>query len=85
MWKITADYIENGRRIGTCSRDWTEEGAANVPLLLPFRMYDDDKNLYYEGVIDDESSGLEPLDDFGTPNAGCTMISIYQFAKWRMI
>lgn len=84
MWKITADYIENGRAIGTSSPLWTEDKAADY-LLLPFRMFDDDKNLYYEGVINDESSGLEPLDDFGAPNAGCTMISIFQFAKWRMI
>jgi hypothetical protein len=39
-----------------------------------FKMYDDDMNLYYIGKIIGDYSGLEPLDDFGTPNAGCTSI-----------
>lgn len=47
-----------------------------------FEMYDDDGELYYEGYwvdhdSDDEThevNEFEPLDDFGTPNAGCTLI-----------
>ena len=40
----------------------------------PFRLYDDDDILYYEGRIIGEFDGFEPLDDFGEPNAGCTGI-----------
>ena len=41
-----------------------------------FRMLDDDGELYYVGriILDDNTSGFEPLDDFGMPNAGCTSI-----------
>jgi hypothetical protein len=40
----------------------------------PFRLFDDDGNLYYEGRVFGDYEGFEPLDDFGTPNAGCTRI-----------
>lgn len=45
-------------------------------MIYSFRMYDDDGNLYYEGVSDDDDSSdaFDPLDDYGTPNAGCTTI-----------
>lgn len=39
-----------------------------------FRMLDDDGEIYYYGYIVGDYSGFEPLDDFGTPNAGCTEI-----------
>lgn len=45
-----------------------------------FRMYDDDGELYYSGVRTGESDyehGFEPLEDYGTPNAGCTRIDYY--------
>jgi hypothetical protein len=39
----------------------------------PFRMYDDDRNLCYEGfAIGEGRSDLEPLEEFGLQNAGCT-------------
>lgn len=46
-----------------------------------FRMYDGDGILYYTGVRTGQpdphgsEGGFEPLDDYGTPNAGCTSIS----------
>jgi len=40
----------------------------------------DDGELYYEGTLFGRYGGFEPLDDFGTPNAGCTMIKIN--GKW---
>lgn len=42
-----------------------------------FRMYDDDGELYYTGLFLGDSrseDALGPLDDYGTPNAGCTEI-----------
>lgn len=47
--------------------------------IYRFRMYDDDGELYYTGrMITDEGATEEasfgPLDDYGTPNAGCTLI-----------
>ena len=46
----------------------------------PFRMYDDDDVLYYEGLLlgdKDGDDGFTPIDDFGTPNAGATRIDYY--------
>lgn len=39
-----------------------------------FEMRDDDGELYYKGRIVGNFEGFEPLDDYGTPNAGCTSI-----------
>lgn len=40
-----------------------------------FKMYDDDGELYYEGrIVGEDYHQLEPLDDFGMGNAGCTDI-----------
>ena len=59
---------------------------------IPFRMLDDDKNLYYEGRIavpkgeEDGEALLYPLDDFGMPNAGCTIIQYKdKTGKWKGI
>ena len=41
-----------------------------------FAMYDDDGVLYYAGVIWGDYTGFEPLDDYGSPYAGCTEIWI---------
>ena len=38
--------------------------------MTKFKMLDADGNLYYVGYIDGEYDLTEPLDDFGTPNAG---------------
>jgi hypothetical protein len=35
-----------------------------------FELYDDDDILYYKGRIIGGYTGLEPCDDYGTPNAG---------------
>ena len=59
-------------------------GEGMTPLVEWFRMYDDDRELYYTGVrtgqAEDYGSedGFEPLDDYGTPNAGATMIDYYK-------
>lgn len=44
---------------------------------FPFKMFDDDSNLYYEGFLVGDKyghDGFMPLDHYGTPNAGCTSI-----------
>lgn len=53
-----------------------------------FKMYDDDDVLYYRGVFigDPESEeGFAPLDDFGTPNAGCVRIDYYDAKLKRYV
>lgn len=53
-----------------------------------FRMYDDDRILYYSGrlVVSGDTTREEvmfaPLDDFGKPNAGATDIR-WAWDRWR--
>lgn len=54
--------------------------ADKFPDVEWFRIYDDDGELYYTGLRtqtpdhDGFDDGFEPLDDYGTPNAGATEI-----------
>lgn len=90
-WTITKDYISDGADVGVVgpgryidaeihqggpTKRTSEEIAAD-PKARPFRMKDDDGELYYEGMIVADPGSEEdfaPLDDFGMPNAGCTSI-----------
>lgn len=45
----------------------------NAPFAK-FRMSDADGEVYYKGYITGDYEGSEPLDDFGTPNAGAIYI-----------
>jgi hypothetical protein len=83
MWEITRDwigYFKDDKYIESHgepphkpvqSRDFDDAKAKTVPHY-PFKMYDADGNLYYEGWSDDCTSekAFGPLDDFGMPNAG---------------
>jgi hypothetical protein len=54
-----------------------------------FRMFDDDRILYYEGILlgdaDDEEEGFSPLDNYGAPGAGCVRIDYYADGKWETL
>jgi len=72
-WKILTDHIDSGA-VGV-------EGPSNLDPDLNenrrlFKMYCDDKVLSYEGEIFGTFHGLEPLDDFGTANAGLIHIKM---------
>lgn len=87
-WIITRDLLaeqdsELVSEVGVCgpagisevARAKMERGEGHM-----FLMYDDDGELYYEGLLlgdKDSEQGFTPLDDFGTPNAGCTRIDYY--------
>jgi hypothetical protein len=71
----------NSNARGLTSGDYV---PSHEPLLThPFRLYDDEGNLYYEGRSSDADSedAFNPLDDFGTPNAGCTEIGYYSLSR----
>ena len=57
-----------------------------VTMGKKFRLKDDDGEIYYEGMIFEsdmtETTGFEPLDEFGMPNAGCTSIEYLENGKW---
>lgn len=69
-WTITKDHIE-GRRSITGPRDADLTVTHN---RAHFVMKDADGETYYEGEIYGDYTGFEPLDDFGTPNAGASSI-----------
>ena len=76
-------------------------GSRNAPVSLlsrlekgegeRFRMLDDDEELVYEGRIlfDGEPEGEDefaPLDSYGMPNAGCTIIQYRNKAgEWESL
>jgi hypothetical protein len=91
MWEVTKDHIAGAegevRDVTVQSPDFDDAKADS--LIHPFRMFDDDGNLYYEGKSDDADSerAFDPLDDYGTPNAGCTSIKYWNGSrsKWELL
>lgn len=89
MWIIERDLID-GKEAGVCSVDFTEEKmekAKEKGRWFKFRMKDGDDNVYYEGYCDsnDDESAFDPLDDFGTPNAGCCSIEYLHGRRWEQL
>lgn len=50
---------------------------------FPFKMYDDDRNLYYEGLSKINFS-FDPLDEIGY-SAGCTEIHYLEKGKFQQL
>ena len=77
-WKITKDHL--AEEFDNKDSDAGTEGPFGLDPTITanpqhFSMYDDDGECYYEGMLyGDDVSGFEPLEDFGTPNAGCVGI-----------
>jgi len=92
-WIITIDKI-CGDQTGTIgpSNGWTREEIDNCKNIKKFRMYDNDGEHYYSGIIgfkNEKDVGTEmefgPLDDFGMPNAGCTEIKYFENGEWQTL
>lgn len=91
-WVITKDFTECDDNnyivpdpfvIGP--RGATKNMEEIVKTGEQFRMYDDDKKLYYEGFITGKYEGFEPLDDYGMPNAGATEIQYFKDGEWNTL
>ena len=95
-WIITRDVLcdfygehddSDAGRTGPAglSADRERQLQRQCSLHIQFRMYDDDNELYYEGILWDSTNGchdMAPLHDFGMPNAGCTRIDIFRKGAW---
>lgn len=74
-WTITKDHLE--RPGSEFNRAETEKAADHV---IPFKLYDDDGNLYYEGYMSEKlyeagEAIFEPL-DWAMADAGCTELKV---------
>lgn len=90
-WIITQDHIAsnaNESDVGTIGpRNVSDEMMDRLKNGegKRFRLYDDDRELYYEGrYIGEIGWDGDPLTDFGMPNAGCTYMMEYQDGKWEI-
>jgi len=80
-WYISKDEIDDGTAVGQWQGDEYTLEECKENCSIAFRMLDDDREIYYHGKSSDSSS-FDPLDNFGTPNAGCTEIQYYESGKW---
>ncbi len=85
MWIITDDFADEGKMVGTSSRNYTDEKRPS--LTFRFRLLNDDGEVHYEGLADDCDSqwAFAPLDDFGKGYAGCTEIHYFDGNVWRQL
>jgi len=84
-WIVTKDLLGYGQE-GTV-------GPQGVPDELVqqlqagdgvrWRVLDDDGEVYYEGRLTGDYDGIEPLVDWGTPNAGATEIQFWTPSGWE--
>lgn len=98
MWAITRDFLAEKELKqapkGTNDNAQGVRGPRGVALSVAeivahpeaqtFRMLDDDRNVYYQGAFVG-SDMFEPLDNFGAPNAGCTIIEFKRGNAWVMV
>ena len=81
-WMITKDYANEDvlSAVGTTGPGGIDpkiEKKLQAGEGAVFTMYDDDEEKIYGGRLiglEDDADGFEPLDDFGMPDAGCTLI-----------
>jgi hypothetical protein len=76
VWHITEDIISEADDTLQTGR-WIN-GKAPAPNTKPeeFRLLDDDKNVYFGGIVylEAHDTGFEPLWDWAMPGWGCTEI-----------
>jgi uncharacterized protein YxjI len=81
MWVIHRDVYEK-KQVNIESVSHVEGSV----LEHEFRLRDDDKNVYYKGKCNNDSS-FAPLDDYGIGAAGCTEIQYRnkETKKWETL
>jgi len=95
-WIITKDYISekcgDKSTVGVCGpREMSNEVLSRLKNGegIKFRLYDDDGELYLEGLQIEGDSGEEgsfaPLDNFGEGWGGCTELKQYLDGKWQTV
>ena len=87
-WIVEYDHLD-GCAANVASRNYEPE--LDKELTVKFRLYDGDDNLYYTGRMhpedQTEDDAFAPLDDYGTPNAGCAYMTVFNAKtnKWEVL
>ena len=92
-WRITKDFLDDTpTRPNTLAVGPQGMGNDILGRLLggegkKFRMLDGDGIVYFEGLFigDENTDEFEPLDDYGTPDSGCTDIQYFENGKWETL
>lgn len=88
MWRMTANILEperNGKPTRLAhSHDYNEK--RNPALPFKFRLLDDDREVYFEGLADDcdTEDAFAPLDHYGAA-FGCTTIQYLRNGSWETL
>lgn len=98
MFTITKNHVTEGytptiatmplygleKAMGNFGEDDVLPTARDKPPV-EFRMYDDDGELYYEGVVDDDDECINQSAAlrFGEADAGCTTIKVKRDGEWK--
>lgn len=78
-WIITKDHLDGSNEDFNRTGYGTIKSIDEIPAdkRIPFKLYDDDNELYYTGIAEtgacDTEEGFEPL-DWAMCDAGCTEI-----------
>ena len=72
-WEITKDLL-NDNLVGIKGPSGYNEKITENKAQ--FALIDDDGEVCCKGFIYGDYDGFEPLDDYGMPALGCTMVSI---------
>jgi hypothetical protein len=91
-WLITRDLIGGGEdafRYGNVTGSEAQAHFITLPDVVPFRLYDDDGILYYEGFCRglkdaSEEQAFAPL-DWAANHAGCTRMDYKEDGKWKTL
>lgn len=81
MWIITKDHIsEAGQTSAVGTRHRNLKPGEEDKCTIPFKLFDDDGILYYEGLMTAKSADsmqvFSPLHGWAMPDSGCTEIQV---------
>ena len=89
-FSITQDLLDGGTEdsvVGRVIDTWADGSLIAEGPVVRFRLYDDDDNLYYEGVFGDIDDGrgdtqYDAVLNWGKWMAGCTYIKVKRGQCW---
>ena len=94
-WIITRDHLSTPEddwpsAVGTSGPSGYEGETGTDELPIPFKLYDDDGELYYTGRMNEAAmdcfgDGRDPLYGYGMPNAGAVRLDYKEDGSWRTL